>query len=154
MIVGIDPGLTGAVAFLDGESYFVEDMPVMAHGKGHSRVKNQVNPVELAAMLNQSIELVVIERVNSMPGQGSASIFSLGDTYGCIRGVVGALGLPMEAVNPREWKKYYNINSDKEIARARAIERYPKVDLSKKKHHNKAEALLIARYGEMKLMNR
>ena len=25
MIVGIDPGLTGAVAFLDGESYFVED---------------------------------------------------------------------------------------------------------------------------------
>ena len=155
MIVGIDPGLTGAIAFLDGESYFVEDMPVMARGKGAGKVKNQVNPSELYTLLAmRGVKLACVERVSSMPGQGVAGVFSLGDTFGCIRGVIAAIGIPLELVTPQKWKKYYNIGSDKEIVRARAIERFPKAELSRKKDHNRSEALLIARYAQMNLVDK
>ena len=150
MIIGIDPGLTGAVAVI-GEDVEVHDIPVMARGKGQGRVKAQVNAAGLVELLDLSVDGgradVYLERVASMPGQGVASMFSMGDTFGCIRGVCAALGYTVYLITPQEWKKAYKLGSDKEVIRAKAIELYPKAPLSRKKDHNRAEALLIARYG-------
>ena len=48
MIIGIDPGNTGALALISDDGEFIEsyEMPLMAHGK-----KNQVNPAALAELL-------------------------------------------------------------------------------------------------------
>lgn len=154
MIIGIDPGITGAVAFVweSGEYIEVDDIPVMAKGKGASKVKNQVNAAGLIHLINRTWRpdqfcVAYLERVSSMPGQGVASMFSMGDTYGCIRGILAALGIETHIITPRQWKKHYGLNSDKEIARAKAIELYPQAPLTRKKDQNRAEALLIARYG-------
>ena len=157
VIIGIDPGITGAAAFIWEDHTEVFDIPVMAKGKGGAKVKNQVNAAALAEMLEHAKHwvgadkvYVYLERISSMPGQGVASMFSMGDTFGCIRGVCAALGLSVEIVTPQSWKKAYGLGKDKEVIRAKAIELFPEAPLSRKKDHNRAEALLIAKYGEDK----
>lgn len=154
IVIGVDCGLSGALAMLDGTGLSaVQDMPVMAKGAGHGRVKNEVNAAALNQILGNWINgqadevLVVIERVASMPGQGVASMMSLGDSVGCIRGVVAARGYPVKWVTPQRWKKHFGLPADKELARAKAIQLYPTAPLERKKDHGRSEAILIARYG-------
>jgi crossover junction endodeoxyribonuclease RuvC len=155
--IGIDPGITGAICLLnETELIDVQDLPTMPVGQGTGRVKNQINAAgfaELARMLVAKCEppdcgvIVFIEKVGAMPDQGIAGAFSLGDTVGCLRGVVTALGLPIHWVTPQSWKKFYKLPKEKDVARSVAINLYPKAPLNLKKHHNRAEAILIARYG-------
>ena len=150
MYVGIDPGITGAIAVLDndGSLLLLEDMPTIARGKGKSIVKRQVNPAALHEILKPwSTSTATLEAVNSRPGQGVASVFSLGDSFGCIRSVLAVLSMSADFVAPQTWKKHYNITSDKEIARAKAIQLYPAASLHRKKDADRAEAILIARFG-------
>lgn len=154
IIVGIDPGLTGAIAEYDitTQGCIVYDMPVMAHGKGKSKVRKQVNPSALCDLMTSiDSNTVFVERISSMPGQGVASMFSMGDTFGCIRAVCAVLGYTTEFITPQSWKKFYTLGSDKEVIRAKAIELFPHAPLSRKKDHNRAEACLIARYGAFKI---
>jgi len=148
--IGIDPGLSGAIGILKNGAYVgVEDMPTVAKGSGS--VKNEVDPAGLVAILlrytpaEESIA-VVLERVNAMPGQGSSSIFSLGDSFGCARSVVAACRFELTYVTPAQWKKYFKLTSDKELGRALAVRMFPEAPLNLKKHADRAEALLMARW--------
>jgi crossover junction endodeoxyribonuclease RuvC len=155
IVIGIDPGITGAIAYIDGDGVGVHHIPTMANGKGSSKVKQKVDPAGVVSVivdiihdgLGDRLATVYLERVSSMPGQGVASMFSMGDTFGCIRGVVAAMGIPVHIITPQAWKKHYRLGSDKEVIRAKAIELFPEMPLSRKKDHNRAEALLIAWYG-------
>lgn len=152
IIIGIDPGLTGGIAFMNRRGLLldVSDMPVMAKGKGTSRVKMQINPAgirEIVEIYEPEPMVAYLERVSAMPDQGVASVFSMGDTFGAIRATFATLGIPVEIITPQLWKKYYKLGKDKEVVRAKAIELYPEAPLSRKKDHNRAEAILIARYG-------
>jgi crossover junction endodeoxyribonuclease RuvC len=88
----------------------------------------------------------MLERVNAMPGQGVASMFSMGDSFGVIRCALAAASIPTEYITPQSWKKHFHLDSNKEAARALAIRLYPMVDLHLKKFIDRAEALLIATY--------
>lgn len=149
-IVGIDPGLTGAIGFLrDGVFVAVEDMPTVAKGSGS--VKNEVSPSGLKQLLykhTQPEETVVIalERVNAMPGQGVSSVFSLGDSFGCARSTAALMGSELHYVSPVTWKRYFKLESDKEQSRSLATRLFPEAPLTLKKHSDRAEALLIARW--------
>lgn len=151
-MIAIDPGITGAIARISQSgAYEVKDLPVMEHGKGKAKVKKQINPSGLRDILEiyyREGETIVIERISSMPGQGVATMFSMGDTFGCIRGVCAAMGFKVQIITPQSWKKYYGLGKDKEVCRAKAIELFPKAELSRKKDHNRAEALLMANYGK------
>ena len=71
-----------------------------------------------------------------MPGQGVTSMFNFGQTFGAIKGICAALGLPIYFVRPSKWKNTLNlINSSKDSSRTKAIEMYPSLsnDLSRKK---------------------
>ncbi len=159
LVIGIDPGLTGAIAQLhewgDAE---VDDMPTIAYSKT-GFVKRAIDPATLATLLWAAAEghrlgarpaTVFMERVSAFPGQGVGSMFSLGMSYWGAAGVVQTLGLPLNLIEPREWKGHFKLNADKELSRGLASRLYPAVDLSKKKHHGRAESLLIARYGQTK----
>ena len=151
-VVGIDPGLNGAIAILqDKKVLSIIDMPVMADGKKNKR---QLNNAQLAEILRKNTSdddeiSVVVEQVNAMPGQGVTSMFNFGQTFGAIKGVCAALKLPIFFVRPSKWKKYFElINSSKDSSRTKAIEMYPYLSdqLTKKKDVNKSDAILIARF--------
>ena len=147
--IGIDPGLSGAIAILYGDdSYEVFDIPIMS--KGFGAVKNEINAGGMKEILAGAIvagnAVAVLERVNAMPGQGVSSVFSLGDSFGVCRTVLACLVIPTIYVAPTMWKKHYGLTSDKEQARALAIRLFPKADLKLKKHIDRAEALLMALY--------
>ena len=151
-IIGIDPGLSGAIAILDNAKVLnIFDIPVMSEGKKNKR---QLNSALLVSLLKENIKnneevAVVVEQVNAMPGQGVTSMFNFGQTFGAIKGVCAALGLPIFFVRPSKWKKYFElINSSKDSSRTKVIEMYPSLSsqLSKKKDVNKSDAILIARF--------
>ena len=152
IIVGIDPGLSGAIAILENNKVVkLFDMPVMAEGKKN---KKQLNSAQLVNIIKDNISsaehiAVVVEQVNAMPGQGVTSMFNFGQTFGAIKGVCAALKLPIFFVRPSKWKKYFElINSSKDSSRTKVIEMYPSLSnqLSKKKDVNKSDAILIARF--------
>ena len=151
-IIGIDPGLSGAIAILENKKVLkIFDMPVMSEGKKNKR---QLNSAQLVNIVKENINnneeiAVVVEQVNAMPGQGVTSMFNFGQTFGAIKGVCAALSLPIYFVRPSKWKKHFElINSAKDSSRTKAIEMYPLLssELSKKKDVNKSDAILIARF--------
>ena len=151
-IIGIDPGLSGGIAILeDNVIKVLFDMPVMSDGKKNKR---QLNSALLVRLIKDNIKdtedtVMVVEQVNAMPGQGVTSMFNFGQTFGAIKGICAALGLPIFLVRPAKWKKHFElINSSKDASRTKAIEMYPSISeqLSKKKDVNKSDAILIARY--------
>ena len=151
-IIGIDPGLSGAIAILENNKVLnIFDMPVMSEGKKNKR---QLNSALLVNIIRENIEkndevTVIVEQVNAMPGQGVTSMFNFGQTFGAIKGICAALGLPIFFVRPSKWKKHFElINSSKDSSRTKAIEMYPALsdDLAKKKDVNKSDAILIARF--------
>lgn len=158
MILGIDPGVSGALALLtDGgnQVVWVQDMPVRDAGK-KARKAHEIDGAALAHLLRPclaDITMACIEEVHAMPGQGVSSMMSLGDSRGCIRGVLEALGISVERVEPATWKRAMGlIGSDKDASRAAAIRIYPTcTDLARKKDHGRAEAILIARYGAQRM---
>jgi crossover junction endodeoxyribonuclease RuvC len=143
IVMGIDPGISGAVAF-----YFpmvnriaVDDVPVAG---------GEINTAELARVVRlHQPSLAVIEKVSAMPGQGVTSMFNFGRSYGDVRGVIGALGVPLHLVTPQKWKRHFGLSSDKDESRLRAIRTFPAAaeSFKLKKHDGRAEAALIALYG-------
>ena len=151
-IIGIDPGLSGAIAILENNKVEkIFDIPVMPEGKKNKR---QLNSAQLVKLLKDIVSddeeiAVVVENVSAMPGQGVTSMFNFGQTFGAIKGICAALGLPIFFVRPAKWKKHFDlINSSKDASRTKAIEMYPSLSdqLSKKKDVNKSDAILIARF--------
>lgn len=131
---GIDPGKTGALALLseDGKFYSVTDFS------------------ESFSFLEQHKELIkflYLERVHSMPGQGVSSTFLFGENFGWWQGVLQAMKIPFETKLPQAWQKGFDIKKSKSDAKpsleiARRL--FPEAPLNLKKHHNRADALLIA----------
>ncbi|QOZ34432.1 hypothetical protein [Bradyrhizobium sp. CCBAU 53421] len=143
-ILGIDPGASGAIAFYfpdHPERVSVEDMPTAA---------GDVDAVNLAKRVAaMAPDLVFLERVNAMPGQGVSSTFKFGRAYGVVLGVIGAATIPLHLVTPAKWKAHLRLSADKEEARALALRLFPACGdhFKRKKDHGRAEAALIARYG-------
>ena len=138
-VIGIDPGLSGAIAVLEDKKVLsIFEMPVMSEGKKNKRQLNSallVNIIKQNMKKNEEI-VVVVEQVNAMPGQGVTSMFNFGQTFGAIKGVCAALGLPIYFVRPSKWKKHFElINSSKDSSRTKAIEMYPNLSgqLAKKR---------------------
>ena len=154
LIIGIDPGISGSICFLDnGKILDVIEMPIMTDGKKN---KKQVNGSQVYNEISERIKQleknqirVVIEHVSAMPGQGVTSMFNFGQSFGILKGICTAMQLPMYFVRPAKWKKYFNLlNSEKDASRTRAIEIFPyfSSQLSRKKDSNKADAILIASF--------
>lgn len=142
-ILAVDPGIKGAISFYFPEApelIAVEDMPV---------ADGSVDAVTLARRIGQmKPDVAFIEQVNSMPGQGVASTFKFGVSYGAAIGAISALQVPLHLVRPQKWKKHFSLTSDKEQSRALALRLWPSSDaFARKKDEGRAEAALIARYG-------
>jgi len=148
-ILGIDPGLSGALAFyFPSAPHLVaaEDMPIAGH---------EVDVATLARRLEQMRpDVAIIEQVQSMPKQGVSSTFKFGAAYGMARGVITGLGIPVHLVSPRRWKTHFHLDSDKDKSRALALRYWPtSAAFARKKDDGRAEAALIARFGSEVLLH-
>lgn len=143
-ILGIDPGVNGAIAFYFPEApdrVAAEDMPT---------VYDQVAGATLFDRIKQmSPNLAIIELVHAMPKQGVASTFKFGRSFGTVIGVVQAAGVPLHYVAPAKWKRHFNLSADKEHARELALRMFAKTPehFARKKDHGRAEAALLALYA-------
>lgn len=153
-ILGIDPGLSGALALYWPSSgvVAVRDMPVLETRRSDKRIKRSVDPYELARLIDEwskDIGLVCLELVGVRPGEGAVGAFSFGEGYGLVRGVCCANFLPVETVTPASWKRAMGVKGDKDESRARASQLFPRSAglWPRKKDDGRAESLLIAAYG-------
>ena len=150
MIIGIDPGLSGAIAFMSDEGYLigVVDMPtVEVNGK------KKVSPQMLVSLLEDydDVKMVVIEEVGAMPGQGVTSMFNFGYSAGILAGVCAGLRMPMTLYRPAVWKRAAGVPADKGAARQMAQRLWPgSRDFDRVKDDGRAEAALLARWVALK----
>ena len=151
-ILGIDPGLSGALAWLDDSGELeIHGMPIhqiTVNGKKKRKLDLYQLGVLIDSMANET-KIAVIEDVSAMPKQGVTSSFNFGFSAGVIQGVVAANLIPMQLVRPAVWKKSMGLTRDKDSSRQKASAMYPKFcsHWSLKKDADKAEAALIATYG-------
>lgn len=151
-ILGIDPGLQGALALMDGDGIHIHDIPLIKLTKA-KKSQTMVDTYELARIIdnlnNKPIQKVCIESVHAMPKQGVTSCFNFGKTFGIILGVVAANFIPVTLVTPQEWKRTLRVPADKDGARLRASQLMPKCShyWNLKKHDGRAEAAMLAYWG-------
>lgn len=160
LYLGIDPGLTGALAVL-GEKEIIDvyDTPTLIVKKGSG--KRTVYVVSAMADLVKRwantglVKGIVLETVHAMPGQGVTSMFSLGQGFGIWLGIIAAFRLPLTKVEPRVWKQAMGIPSGAEKSESvvRAAQLFPTASLARKKDHGRADALLLAEYLRRLLKN-
>ena len=154
--IGIDPGLSGAVAVIDpkGSVLFFDTPTTLVSSKSSRRSYAPSNMVNLLSVIGHetgSVFLHVgIERQQAMPKQGVSSTFSTGYGFGLWIGILASLSLPYTIVDPRAWKKktMAGMGKEKGASIIRATQLYPASVkwLERKKDHNRADALLIADY--------
>lgn len=146
MILGIDPGISGAIAWVsdDGHLIGVADMPTVEVAG-----KKKVSPQMLVAMLEDydDVKMVAIEDVGAMPGQGVTSMFSFGYSAGILAGVCAGLRMPMSFYRPSVWKRAAGVPADKGAARQMAQRFWPGCrDFDRVKDDGRAESALLARW--------
>ncbi len=151
--IGIDPGLTGALALLgpDGQVQ-LRDMPVKGTAKGNTVCAHSlVTIIRTWRVAYGSAGITAaIEQASARPGQGVASTCKTCRGAGVVEGVLAAMGVPFVVVTPQAWKRTTGlVRAGKDASRGRAMELYPQAagDLHLKKHHGRAEALLIAHHA-------
>ena len=143
--IGIDPGKKGAYAVTDehvmtvypwDDDKFVEAMAI-AGSTGDKCV-------------------AAVEKVGAMPGQGVSSMFSFGQSFGFILGVLTAYGIPYQLVPPRKWKAEFGLlHTEKQASVDVAKRLFPRVSLlpterCRKESDGMSDAVLMAEYARRK----
>jgi hypothetical protein len=88
----------------------------------------------------------VVELVHSMPAQGVSSSFKFGMAYGSLLAVANRVSNTGAAVKvtPQKWKKSHGLIGTEKIASLELARlKYPNADLRLKRHHGRADAILI-----------
>jgi len=136
LYIGIDPGLSGGIAFI----------PTLGDPWAHKMPETDRDLIDL---LRDSINLfdarATLEFVSSSPQMGVKSAFTFGEGYGRLQMALTALGVPYERVRPQAWQKSMGCltRGDKNVSKRRAQELFPALKVT----HAIADALLIAEFA-------
>ena len=152
-ILGIDPGLSGALAVLEIEDHgfdliSVIDVPTVGEA---AKRRVWIGPLtEWLMEINPAPEVAFIERAQAMPEQGASSGFIYGRAVGALEAAVLCSGIRLRTAEPSSWKRKLGlIGKGKAESQALAVKMISGLGeaLDRKKDHNRAEAMLIAIYG-------
>ena len=142
--IGIDPGKTGAIAVIDNDhTCAVTDMPTLG--------EHSLDALEICRILripSATRAFCVIEKAQPMPKQGVVSVAHYMTGYGILLACLQITGVPFTEVGASHWKRKMGlIGKAKDESRRMAMNLFPAAELHLKKHHGRAEALLLAAYG-------
>lgn len=152
-ILAIDPGLSGALAFLwpnpMKDEVKVYDMP---------RVLDEIDAAELSRIIMRHLPTVaVIEKVGPMPRDGCMQAWRFSAANTTAKVVCNLLHIPTSLVPPRVWKEAMKVTGGpkgKEQCRALALRLFPAFasSFARKKDQGRAEAALLAYYVNQKFV--
>lgn len=158
-VIGIDPGLDGGIAYLepDGLSVTVLPMPTVSE-KVSKGVRRRVDLWRLAEIItnmrNAGAVAAWVERVGSMPTDSHVTAFSFGWSAAAVSMGLACCKVRTFYVQPLVWKRHYKLSKDKELSRLKASQLFPADahQWSLKSQDGLAEAVLIARYGRLAMI--
>lgn len=163
-IMGVDPGLSGAVALLDIHSpTFVNkspsfelmgvwDMPTHDIKVGLS-TKKKIDLHKLSILIGLNAKqtaVALIEEVGVMSGEeGRVSMFNFGYSAGAIAGIISSSLIPIQMIKPSVWKSAVGLSSNKSDSREMAIKLFPSHASSFRRvmDDGRAEAAILAWYA-------
>lgn len=157
-VIGIDPGHTGGIAFLNDESLITYETPTYTvefmkkvKGKSVIRKRNQMDLTKARNIVKEfDVTYAFIEQVTAREGQGVTGMFRFGENFGQWQGILAGIGIEFHLVTPQKWKNHFNLLGKEKydsLELARELYENNHADFKRKKDHGKAEAALIARYG-------
>lgn len=160
LFFGIDPGLSGCLIVLshEGRLVGVHDLPAVKNGS-----KRDLMLAPIARTVRDYVEQVgaseiyaTLEKHTPRPGQGISSQCKSARIAGQLEGILAGLGIAYELTHPATWAKVMR-DAEGTDKKARSVlsasRRWPDLDLSRKKDHNRADAALIAEYGRQRVIN-
>jgi hypothetical protein len=158
MLIAIDPGIRGAIAFFGPcDRIVVHDMPTRAK-PGNTKIRNEIDPKALQALLRRFAPadekgLVVMENLNTFAGGSVQTMGSLEATKAVICTVCELSGFDMAFVSPKTWQGFYGIKrttaSDTKTQSLKlARELFGMEFCPLQKHDGRADSLLIGRYAQ------
>jgi Holliday junction resolvasome RuvABC endonuclease subunit len=156
IIMGIDPGLEGAIGFIKGNDAEVHSMPnyhivkQAKTAKGNNKKETALDIDGIIALIKSyPVSEAYIEKQNPQPKNGVASCFRSGKMYGTLITILHMLNIRFTEIAPVTWKKAImkDMGKEKDASIIRCKQLFPEVPLPHKGDHHKAEALLIAEYG-------
>lgn len=110
IVIGIDPGLKGAVCTMNekGEVIEIEKMPLR---KDKKKERNELDNEAIYKNLKEKkekykIKGIVIEKQQVRQGQGISSNGKTMMQYGVLLGIVEFIECPIYTVSPQRWQKY------------------------------------------------
>lgn len=175
--IGIDPGSTGALAFVCRKRYCVVDIPVLctfvkktrrttykvrkATGKKTRTLIGTQRDFDYATIcaifrlfrhMKKRVH-ILLERIPPTigPGRKYAEIM-LNRAYMMWPLFLHSKGYDVHQESPGVWKlEMQLLGKDKEASRRKALRLFPDADILRKKDHDRAEALLLSAYLRRKL---
>jgi crossover junction endodeoxyribonuclease RuvC len=118
-ILGIDPGLSGAIALLtrDGELFDVADMPTIAATNAKGKATKIIDHDALIAIINDYADhanysddvQIIVEQQSTRPGLAAGAVFKTGYGYGLIIGISATTGCNLGLVLPQDWKQWHGL---------------------------------------------
>ena len=151
-VLAVDIGAHGAAALLDqaGALLDVVDLPTLDAGPA---CRPEISPHLFAAIVRRwNPARAWVEHIGPRLGDRPAGAFAFGGSKATVETALAVLGVPFRTITPAVWKRTAGIppgKGMKDVARARAIERWPAhADLfARKLDHDRAEAALIGWAG-------
>lgn len=154
-IGGIDPGLTGALAVLDFEKYYLHlwDTPTITVRVGDKDRQRCVPEAYAKAIGYFPLDEALIENVASVPTDGHVGAFTFGKVTGIAIGIFAGKDIPLEGVAPAKWKHKMRVPADKKDSVTRASELFPNCTSawSRAMDHGRSEASIIGLYHAITL---
>lgn len=144
-IMGIDPGLEGAIAILCIDESPVIHLLKQIHYDFFQNITSTYRPNH-----------IYIEKAQAMPKQGVSAMFNYGMGFGRLLGWIEARSIPYTMVPPQTWTKEIHrgcTGKDSKAKSLQAVQRlFPTAELKptercRKPHMGLVDALLIAEYG-------
>jgi hypothetical protein len=152
VILGIDPGIKGAIAVVRRDAISVYDMPTVDEEvAGKMRKRIDAHTFRDIIIGVGPVQMVLLEKPTTRPGEAPRAALSYGIGFGQMLGILVALERPHKVILSQAWTKALGVGADKDDHRVEAMRRFPaSSDLFKrKKDDGRADAALIALYGWM-----
>jgi crossover junction endodeoxyribonuclease RuvC len=119
-ILGIDPGLSGAIALIQadtGELFDVTDMPTRKIVKANGKKETVIDVPALAEIIADYADHgiyfrnshIVVEEQSTRPGLAATSVFKTGYGYGLLVGLAAAGDNDWSTIRPQDWKATHNL---------------------------------------------
>lgn len=148
-IIAIDPGASGGIAYQHPDS----TPAALPMPETEGDILDEIVSIERGAQSGQVVAFV--EKVGGYVGGGGqpgSRMFTFGENYGLLKGILMTRGIRVELVTPQKWQKELSVGSKGHLkdhqwkAKLRGIAQrlFPGLKITLKK----ADALLILEYGK------